>query len=279
MKLRVLGEETIENIKFTGIEGGFGENKKAILVKDIAKIHKQPLKEINRRINDNRKRFKDNVDVIDFLSGSVPLRKFAQENGLIGSNRTKHVYLLSERGYAKLLKILDDDKAWEVYDILVDQYFNMRAKLRTLRTFREPDSYMIDDPIQRAERWIEERKAYEKLLPKAKYYDEQMHNPGLMTTTEISKDFGWSAMKLNKFLAAKKIIYRQGKHWVLYQEYANKGYGQFEAFPFKKDGHQGVHNNLKWTQKGRKFIYDLLAKDNIHPVLEEMESNELLMEG
>lgn len=129
-QLKVIGREHIGKIEFTGIEGGFGKDKKAMLAKDIAKIHNQPLKEINRRINDNRKRFKDGIDLIDFLGGSEPLRNFAQENGLIGSNRTQHVYLLSERGYAKLLKILDDDKAWDIYDELVDNYFNMRVAIK-----------------------------------------------------------------------------------------------------------------------------------------------------
>lgn len=129
-ELKVLGKEKVGKFEFTGVEGGFGEDKKSMLVRDIAVIHGQPLKEINRRINDNRKRFKDGIDIIDFLSGSEPLRKFAEDNGFIGSNRTQHVYLLSERGYAKLLKILEDDKAWEIYDELVDNYFNMRQAIK-----------------------------------------------------------------------------------------------------------------------------------------------------
>lgn len=130
-ELKVLGKEKVGKFEFTGVEGGFGEDKKSMLVRDIAVIHGQPLKEINRRINDNRKRFKDGIDIIDFLSGSEPLRKFAEDNGFIGSNRTQHVYLLSERGYAKLLKILEDDRAWEIYDELVDNYFNMRQAIKT----------------------------------------------------------------------------------------------------------------------------------------------------
>lgn len=129
-ELKVLGKEKVGKFEFTGVEGGFGEDKKSMLVRDIAVIHGQPLKEINRRINDNRKRFKDGIDIIDFLSGSEPLRKFAEDNGFIGSNRTQHVYLLSERGYAKLLKILEDDRAWEIYDELVDNYFNMRQAIK-----------------------------------------------------------------------------------------------------------------------------------------------------
>lgn len=129
-QLKVIGKEHIGKIKFTGIEGGFGDDKKAMLVKDIAKIHGKELRQINQAINMNRKRFKDGIDIVDLLNQSDGFRKFAQENELIGSNRAQHVYLLSERGYAKLLKILDDDKAWDIYDKLVDNYFNMRVAIK-----------------------------------------------------------------------------------------------------------------------------------------------------
>ncbi|KRK39983.1 ORF6N domain-containing protein [Loigolactobacillus bifermentans] len=128
--LKVIGREKIGQIEFTGIEGGFGEDKKAMTAKDIAQIHSKDVRYINKLINQNRRRFKDGVDVIDLLSSSDELREFAEQNGLIGSNRTEHVYILSERGYSKLLKILEDDKAWEVYDQLVDNYFNQRQAIR-----------------------------------------------------------------------------------------------------------------------------------------------------
>ena len=128
--LKVLGTEKIGKIEFTGIEGGFGEGKKAMLAKDVALIHGRSLREINEVITRNIKRFKDEIDIIDLLNRSERFRNFAKENGLIGSNRTQHVYLLSERGYAKLLKIMDDDKAWNIYDELVDNYFNMRVAIK-----------------------------------------------------------------------------------------------------------------------------------------------------
>ena len=129
-KLKVLGTEHIGKIKFTGIEGGFSQGKKAMLVQDVALIHGKELRQINQAINMNRNRFKDGIDIIDLLNQSDGFRKIANENGWIGSNRTKHVYVLSERGYAKLLKILDDDRAWEIYDELVDNYFNMRVAIK-----------------------------------------------------------------------------------------------------------------------------------------------------
>lgn len=127
--LIVKGVKNIEGMKFHDIEGGFGEGKKAILVKEIANIHGRELSEINRRINENRIRFKDSVDIVDLKSEEFAM--LLKHSGIYTQNSinaSKNIYLLSERGYAKLLKILEDDKAWEQYDKLVDGYFQMREE-------------------------------------------------------------------------------------------------------------------------------------------------------
>lgn len=129
--LKVIGHEKIGKVRFTGIEGGFGEGKKALLVRDIALIHKQTVGNINLLINRNRKRFKDGIDIIDLKTNqnfAIVLSKSGFTQNQI--NASSHIYLLSERGYAKLLKIMDDDKAWEIYDELVDNYFNMRVAIK-----------------------------------------------------------------------------------------------------------------------------------------------------
>lgn len=129
-ELKVLGRERVGQIKFTGIEGGFGENKKAMLVKDIAQIHGTTVGRINELINRNIKRFKNDIDFMDLKVGNFAI--VLNESGFNQNqiNATKNIYLLSERGYAKLLKILEDDKAWEIYDTLVDNYFNMRTAIK-----------------------------------------------------------------------------------------------------------------------------------------------------
>lgn len=128
--LKVLGTEKIGKIEFTGIEGGFGKGKKAMLVRDIALIHNSTIKRINELINRNRQRFRDGIDLID-LKQVVPNDLFS-EYGFTKAQwgNANHIYLLSERGYAKLLKIMDDDKAWDIYDELVDNYFNMRVAIK-----------------------------------------------------------------------------------------------------------------------------------------------------
>ena len=121
-------------MRFHDIEGGFGEGKKAMLVKEIAEIHGRELKAINQNINNNISRFKFGIDLLDLKNGhfELPLQELGLTNRDISIS--KNIYLLSERGYAKLLKILEDDVAWEQYEKLVDGYFNMRGQAKRLST-------------------------------------------------------------------------------------------------------------------------------------------------
>lgn len=142
--VKINGLKEIDGMKFHDIEGGFGEGKKAMLVKEIANIHGRELREINERINSNRKRFKDTVDIIDLLGidlTDTEIKEFGftqqainSYRGLKAKGQATGIYLLSERGYSKLLKILEDDVAWEQYEKLVDGYFNMRGQARPLTT-------------------------------------------------------------------------------------------------------------------------------------------------
>ncbi|WP_347408007.1 ORF6N domain-containing protein [Bacillus cereus group sp. BfR-BA-01489] len=137
-RLQIIGKQMVAGYEFTGMEGGFGEDKKAMLVKEIAEIHQKETWKINERINENRKRFVDGVDRIDLktppFNGYV-LEHLKADNILTQAQigNAKHVYILSERGYAKLLKILEDDTAWELYDKFVDGYFQLRAENKQKR--------------------------------------------------------------------------------------------------------------------------------------------------
>lgn len=135
-QIKVTGTQRIGNYEFIAIEGGFGKDKKAMTVKDIAGIHGTEVRRINEVINRNRKRFINGVDIIDLKPAIVlkdnEISKFGFTQNAI--NASKNIYLLSERGYAKLLKILEDDTAWEIYDQLVDNYFNYRKAVKEINS-------------------------------------------------------------------------------------------------------------------------------------------------
>ena len=107
-----------------------------------------------------------------------------------------------------------------------------------------------------------------ELQPKASYYDLILQSKSLLSVSKIAKDYGKSAIWLNRKLEEKKVQYCQGGIWLLYQKYAEKGYTQSTSHVIDDE-----HSKLltKWTQKGRIFIYELLKQDDILPLIERDE--------
>ena len=102
-----------------------------------------------------------------------------------------------------------------------------------------------------------------ELQPKASYYDVVLNCKDLLSITEIAKDYGKSGKWLNKILHDLGIQFRQGKIWLLYQKYAEKGYTNTKTHTYPADDgevHTKVHTY--WTQKGRLFIYKPKGGEN-----------------
>lgn len=108
-------------------------------------------------------------------------------------------------------------------------------------------------------------KEIETLKPKADKYDRYLSYKGLITITEIAKEYGMSGRELNQFLHEKGIIFKKGSQWFVYQKYAELGLASYEIF---MPGDREVRRSLKWTTKGEQFIRDLLEAEGIMPVLE-----------
>ena len=118
-----------------------------------------------------------------------------------------------------------------------------------------------------------------ELQPKAAYYDEILKSQDCLTITQIAKDYGMSGHQLNQFLAEQKVQYKQSKQWLLYSNYHREGYTKSETVSIThKNGSAGSVLHTKWTQRGRLFLYELLKRNNILPLIErENKKNVLIM--
>ena len=109
-----------------------------------------------------------------------------------------------------------------------------------------------------------------ELKPKADYTDKILKNKGLVTITQIAKDYGMSGRAMNKLLHKLGVQYKQSDQWLLYSKYQDKGYTQSETFEFERsDGSKDISLNTKWTQKGRLFLYELLKDNGVLPTIEQ----------
>ena len=111
------------------------------------------------------------------------------------------------------------------------------------------------------------------MKPKATYYDLVLQTKNAVNITTIAKDYGLSAVTLNKKLHDYGVQYKQGGTWLLYQQYADMGYTKTRTGVYtNKAGEEYASVHTQWTQKGRMFIYEILKEHGILPKMEE-ESN------
>lgn len=108
-----------------------------------------------------------------------------------------------------------------------------------------------------------------ELKPRADYTDKILKNTGLVTMTQIAKDYGMTGQAMNKLLHELGVQYKQSGQWLLYSKYHGMGYTHSETVDIvRSDGRPDVKMNTKWTQKGRLFLYNLLKENRVVPVIE-----------
>ena len=109
---------------------------------------------------------------------------------------------------------------------------------------------------QEKEKNQQQAKTIKEQKPKVDYYDEVLQSPNLIKTSCLAKDFGVSAPTLNEVLHKLKIHYKQGKQWLLYARYQDKGYVKSRT---SKGGYLWTY----WTQSGVEFVYKTLKKHGL----------------
>lgn len=135
------------------------------------------------------------------------------------------------------------------------------ALLQLIETVEQNEKLQLDNQVQ--------SQRIGELEPKATYYDLVLQNKSLVTVGQIAKDYGMSAQALNKLLHELKVQYKQSGQWLLYSSLHDRGYTHSSTTEIEhKDGSTSVRMNTKWTQKGRLFIYDLLKKNSVLPIIE-----------
>ena len=109
------------------------------------------------------------------------------------------------------------------------------------------------------------------LLPKAMYSDNVLDSVSCFTTTQVAKELGITAQELNRSLCSLHVQYYQSGQYMLYAEYAHMGLAKsrtkYRAFMTpagdgtkRKVGKVVTNTYLVWTEKGRKFIHDLVKR-------------------
>ena len=255
--IKIEGNQTIEDKKVKIIAGAFGEEQKCILASDIAIMHETETRIINELINRNIERFNEN-DLIDFLNRSERLRKFAKENGLVTNNRVKNIFLLSERGYTKLVAMMDNknERKWEVMDKLIDEYFAMRKVINSDEQMKKELAYQLMiggiDSIEAHKRLLEiETKplleTIEVQKPMVDLAIKRLDINGCISITDATETFGLTRGKITTWAKQEGYLHKtinevnqQGKEYFkVYQQ------GKFRCIGISEIGIKHINDNIE----------------------------------
>lgn len=262
------------------IEGGFGEGKKCLTDKTISEIHNIQIKHVRESINKNITRFKEYIDFIDLkVVGEVDYNLNIIESlnySRMQVSKSQNIYLLSERGYAKLIKIMDSDLAWEIHDKLMDEYFTMREiinsdeQLKGLALLKVAEGMTMEDRILGATKYAElvTKPLKEKIeldKPKVTFAERVMNTKDNVTVTVLSKmisdeGFNISNRKLYDKLREWGYIYKRSRLPI--QKYVEKGY--FVVKIDTIDTAYGIKevSNIKVTPNGQVHIVERILNEN-----------------
>ena len=195
VNLEVKGTQEFLGKEIPVIYGGFGTNQKVVLAKTIAEIHGMETKHVNELINRNIKRFKVGIGIMDLgvVLNDTELKGlgFTQQalnsyKGLRAKGQGGNIYLLSERGYAKLIKIMDSDLAWDIHDQLMDEYFSMREEKEKQKPVSQLDAIIAG--LQATKELQEKMAVVEQVQVQQEKAIQNIRNVVAVNTTDWRKD-------------------------------------------------------------------------------------------
>lgn len=174
----------------------------------------------------------------------------------------KQICMLQKNEIGRLYRqyFIDLEKAWNTPE---------QVMRRALQLAKKSEEEMKQKCIALGNEIAIKQKKIEELEPKASYLDEILKCDSLVLTTQIAKDYGYSAIRFNQILKELRVQYKVNQQWILYAPYQGKGYVHSTTYTVKKGNEVvWVRMQTEWTQKGRKFLYDLLKKEGIVPLIE-----------
>ena len=204
------------------------------------------------------------IDAInkDFETTQLCSQKYWIESTykVTGNNKTYREFQVTKLGCEFLAHKSTGTKG----NLFTARYMDRFHEMEKVLLEQNTPSYMISDPIKRAEQWIKEQKEKQLIEEQKKLIEEKhdnlVHNPKTYTTTEIAKELGFSsATALNKDLELKKIQYKVNGTWVLNAKFSKNDFVNIKQSEL--EGGRVIYNR-RWTGKGREWLINEIYKNN-----------------
>lgn len=216
---------------------------------------------------------KDLADSLGYQNGSRDVNRHVDADDraktmLFDGYQNKETIIINESGMYSLIfgSRLESAKAFKRW--VTSEVLPTLRKTGSYDLGAEIESYKIDDPIERAKRWIEEQEE-KKLLeskieadaPKVKAFDDLIDSKMLINFRDAAKEIGISQTQLTGWLIENKYIYKTTKNEIRPME-PYVASGLFKIKPFKSPNSWYTGSQTFLTPKGLatfKVIFENLG--------------------
>ena len=173
-------------------------------------------------------------------------------------------YLMNRDGFSLLVMGFTGVKAlgWKLK--YIEAFNSMERKLKE----SPMASYLIDDEIERAKRWIEEQQEKRKIaaeLEVAKPLADQtiryVDKGHLIGFRELAKELNIKETELNRILIDNGWKYKVGRKYKYHKWCVTKGYMETKDFLNEDTGWSGTCD--RFTVKGRMKIGEMINDENM----------------
>ena len=140
----------------------------------------------------------------------------------------------------------------------------LSSKLPQAKTFKRWVTSEVLPAIRKTGRYELTSTELKQLAGKAEYCDEVLESISCLTTTQIAKELSMTVSDLTRVLEHQKVMYKQGRHWLLYADFARKGYAKSRTSSYRDlEGDLHTCTYLVWTEAGRRFIHRLCHDEEV----------------
>lgn len=176
--------------------------------------------------------------------------------------RQQKAYLMNRDGFSLLVMGFTGAKALEWKLKYIEAFNGMERKLKETPMA----SYLIDDEIERAKRWIEEQQEKRKIaaeLEVAKPLADQtiryVDKGHLIGFRELAKELNIKETELNRILIGNRWKYKVGRKYKYHKWCVTKGYMETKDSMNEDTGWSGTCD--RFTVKGRMKIEEMISHD------------------
>ena len=138
----------------------------------------------------------------------------------------------------------------------------LSSKLEQARLFKRWVTSEVLPAIRRTGRYELLPQEVKLLASQADYCQQVLRSVSCYTMTQVAKELSMTVYDLTRRLLQCGIIYFQSSQYMLYADFARKGYAKTRTdWRRCRDGRNRSTVRLVWTESGRQFLHDFCNQE------------------